>query len=153
LRAGLEVAARRGEVLRSQGSHDVNGGEAGGAQRDGIHHHVDLPLTPADNGDFANARDRLNLPAYLFVRQLRQVSERLSAIELNPRYTTGAALGSTLLITGCSIPVGSSRMTALTLSLTSCAATSVFLSSLNMMITCETPSLDTEFSHQHRKSG
>ena len=59
---------------------------------------------------------------------------------------TGAASGSSLLTTGGSVPSGRSGSTVATWSRTSCAATSTFLSSMNVMKTCETPSVEIERS-------
>jgi len=68
------------------------------------------------------------------------------SLALSARLRTGAASGSNRSTRGCWIVLGSCGSTPLTLSRTSCAATSVFLSSRNEIITCEIPSDDTDRS-------
>ena len=65
---------------------------------------------------------------------------------LSARLSTGAASGSILSTRGCWIVFGSCGSTPFTLSRTSCAATSVSLSSRNEMMTCEMPSDEIERS-------
>ena len=60
--------------------------------------------------------------------------------------TTGAASVSSFCTIGCSAVTGRSLMIRSILFLTSCAATSGFFSSRNVMKTCETPSTEVERS-------
>ncbi len=57
---------------------------------------------------------------------------------------TGVASGSSFSTMGWSMSRGSSARTRLTLSRTSCAATSTFFSRMNVTKTCEMPSEDTD---------
>ena len=59
LRAGLDRAARRGEVLRHERALHVDGGEPGRAQPDRVEPDVDLALPPADDRHLADAGDAL----------------------------------------------------------------------------------------------
>ena len=74
------------------------------------------------------------------------VVSRIGCFERSAAKRIGDAPGSILLMTGWSIPFGRSGMTRLTLSRTSCAATSTGLAMSNVTTTIETPSLDVERS-------
>lgn len=60
--------------------------------------------------------------------------------------STGCASGSRFSTVGCVIVRGSSGRMRLTLSRTSCVATSAFFSRLKLTTTCETPSDEVEVS-------
>ena len=72
------------------------------------------------------------------------VMSRTGCLALRARLRTGAASGSILSTRGCWMVFGRRGSTPFTLSRTSCAATSVSLSSRKDTITCEMPSDDTE---------
>src|ERR1043166_2454072 len=74
------------------------------------------------------------------------VMSRTGLFALSARLRTGAASGSILSTRGCWIVFGSSGRTPLTLSRTSCAATSVSFSRTKLMATCEIPSEEVERS-------
>ncbi len=88
--------------------------------------------------------EMLSICRRTFLSAISVASRRL-ALECSAMRSTGLADGSTRVTTGASMPLGRSGRTPLTLSRTSCAATSVFLSSLKEMTTWEMPSADVEF--------
>src|SRR5262249_27817092 len=69
---------------------------------------------------------------------------RTGCFALSARLSTGDASGSILSTRGCWIVFGRRGSTLFTLSRTSCAATSVSFSRVNMMMTCEIPSDEME---------
>jgi hypothetical protein len=74
------------------------------------------------------------------------VTSRIGRVERKARKSTGAASGSSLLISGLLVPSGRSARIVETCSRTSCAATLTSLSSWKLTMTWETPSVDTERS-------
>ena len=74
------------------------------------------------------------------------VTSRMGRVDCKARKSTGAASGSSLLISGLLVPSGRSLRIAETCSRTSCAATLTSLSSLKLTTTCETPSVEIERS-------
>ncbi len=84
-------------------------------------------------------RRRSTLSAY-------SVMSRTGRVDVTATLSTGDASGSIFSMAGCSAVAGRLCSTRLTLSRTSCAATSTFFSSRNVTMTCDTPSDETERS-------
>ena len=74
------------------------------------------------------------------------VTSRMGRVDCSARKSTGAASGSSLLISGLLVPSGRSFRIVETCSRTSCAATLTSLLSWKLTMTCETPSVETERS-------
>ena len=78
LRAGLDAAARGGQVLRRERALHVDRAQVVGAQLDRIHAHVDLPRAAADDRHLADAGDALDLPPHALVGDLGDLADRLA---------------------------------------------------------------------------
>ena len=76
-RALLHASAGNLGVLVLKRLRHVGDGEVVGAQAVGVHQHVDLTRTSADDHDLPDAADALELPAERLVRVFRDVAKRL----------------------------------------------------------------------------
>ena len=147
LRAPVDAAARDVGVLRLQCARDVVHRQPLRAQHARRSSQTLIwRLRPPMTTHLADAvgRSRAGGAARL---SANSVMSRTGLSRVTATVITGEASGSSFSTIGCGRPsAGGAAMTRLTRSRTSCAATSVFFSSLKETTTCEMPSDEVEVS-------